>query len=99
MTGRFRHIWVLALAAIILVGLIAAVYAAPSHGQYGKKEDSHKQAIGKNWDNKGSIKPKGMPKPKKNLRDASDPTSDRALIETRPHPSRNDMSNNSGAIN
>lgn len=99
MKGRLRQVGILVLAALILAGLIAGVYAAPPKDQHGKKEETHKQTLGKNWEIKGTIKPKGMPQPKKNLKDTSDPASDRAVLEKRPHPYSNNPINQSGTKN
>jgi hypothetical protein len=39
--------------------------------------------VGKNWTTSGVVKAKGKPEPKRNLKDTSDPTEDRKLLQQR----------------
>lgn len=83
MSARTPRIGILLLVILLIAGLAAGAYAASSKTDQVPKQKNPKQAIGKNWDTKGVIKPNGKPKPKKNLKGTADPTQDKAIIESR----------------
>ncbi|MCL6472370.1 MAG: hypothetical protein K6T91_06110 [Firmicutes bacterium] len=87
MSAKTKRIGILLLVIMLIAGLAAGAYAASSKKEQVPKQKNPKQAIGKNWDTKGVIKPNGKPKPKKNLKGTADPAQDKAIIESRPRHS------------
>jgi len=79
MSAKIKRIGVLLLVAFLLAGLVAGVYAVSSATAKAKEP---KISVGKNWHTEpGVIKAKGMPEPKKNLKDTADPSSVKRMIE------------------
>lgn len=99
---KFKRFWIILLAGLLSVGLMAGTYAYSYTGQKVKKDTpvavkkvkNPKDTAGKSWNAKDrNIKPKEKVKPKKNLKPVQDQAEYQNARDTIPHRTEKTITN------